>query len=435
MASLADIVLQIEQEDCSFRCLGYTGVPAARKSWIRIVSSGSPTGRELVRQLADEIDAVLMGSSPEVQIIPVNPDDYGDRAKVLVLVASADQPYEDHDWYSNWPVVMTVVPSVPFESLFGTSIPKDPEYLLRRVNATTWKEKIAEAVPAILARAEITSPSSRFFISYRRLETLGLALQLFDRLTHEGFEVFLDRFTIPPGYDFQRRLAQELESKSMVVLLESRLIGDSEWTQHEIDFAKRHRLGLAALTMPDVLPKDALASITETRVSMQAPDFKSAPKRVPDPKRPGSTMNEWGELTDDALKSVVAKIKTAHANALFRRRHALRADLVAALKLSGVETEYRAVGPMEAKAGGNDHLVWLTSRPPEVEDFRSLYNAHFARQGISAGSRGLMVGPQAALEPDRFERLKWLHKVSTCLSFDEGNLADFARRVATGQWS
>ena len=77
-----------------------------------------------------------------------------------------------------------------------------------------------------MSRADITTEITRIFISYRRLETLPVALQLFDRLTHEGFDVFLDRFSIPPGYDFQRRLNQELEDKSMVILLESGSLKD-----------------------------------------------------------------------------------------------------------------------------------------------------------------------------------------------------------------
>jgi TIR domain len=102
---------------------------------------------------------------------------------------------------------------------------------------------IRDAAPSLLSRADVTSSESLIFISYRRLETLPFALQLFDRLTHEGFEVFLDRFSIPPGFDFQRRLTRELEDKSMVLLLESTGVKDSKWIQHEIDFAKRTRLG------------------------------------------------------------------------------------------------------------------------------------------------------------------------------------------------
>jgi hypothetical protein len=69
-----------------------------------------------------------------------------------------------------------------------------------------------------------------------------------------------------------------------------------------------------------------------------------------------------------------------------------------------------------------------------VEDFRSVFTALAAKAKLIPTSRGLIIGPQAALEPDRRRRLDWLHQVSNCLSFDEGNLPDFARRVKNGQW-
>jgi hypothetical protein len=448
--STPDIILQAEDADGSFRCRGIIGVPAARRVWISLVSSGSATGRGYVRQLGDELEAILLSSSAEAALTPMecltvpsnmNSADYPDRRKVLVLVGAADAKFQDLSWYQTWQsdandsCVMTVLPPVNFEDLLVEVIRDNPAHLLRRVNGSRWNKQPSEAISGILARAEITSASTRVFISYRRLETLPIGLQLFDRLTHEGFEVFLDRFSIPPGYDFQRRLNQELEDKSMVVLIESKHLRDSNWTQHEIDFAKRNRLGMALLRMPDVEEKDLLVSATlGPRIDLQRADFKGSAKLVSNPEKSGQTMNEWPELRDDVLDRVVEEIKTAHASALFRRRHALRADLVAALNAAGVKTEYRAVGPLLVKMGKDEHLVWLTTRPPEVDDFRSVYVAHFARKAVTASSRGLIVGPQAAFEPDRLGRLQWLHTVTTCLSFDEGDLSAVVQRVRNGVW-
>jgi hypothetical protein len=450
-ANAPDIVLQTEQPDGSFVCQGFTGVPAARRVWIAMVSSGSADGRGYVRQLAGEMQAVLLSSCPDAVMTPMQcpagpsdilPDDYPDRRKVLVLVGAADRPFRDLPWYGNWEsdqkdaVVMTVLPPGKFEDLFDEPIRRDAKHLLRRVNASSWKKQPSEALPGVLARADITSSSSRVFISYRRLETLPIALQLFDALTHEGFEVFLDRFSIPPGYDFQRRLMQELEDKSMVVLLESKHLRDSEWTREEIAFATKSRLGMASLLMPDVEEKESLVrGMERAHIPLQASDLKGAARSVDNPERPGEQMNEWPELQPDVLKRVVAEIKAAHAAALFNRRHRLRNDLVTALRAIGVQANPLAVGPLVVKIGSEEHLVWVTTRPPEVDDFRSVYTAHRARTGVTNASRGLIVGPQAALEPDRRQRLDWLHRVSECLSFDEGDLGKFAQRVKSGVWA
>ena len=448
---MAEIILQTEEAEGEFRCKAFSGVPAARRSWIAIVSSGSNAGRANVRTLAAELEAALLGGSPQVTCAEIDcpaapadmdPSVYSDRRKVLVLVGSLDRSFRDQPWYQRWQsdqyqsCVMLVLPPGKYEDRFDSAIQADDTHLLRRINAATWKNQIAEALPPILARAETTSSANRVFISYRRLETLPLALQVFDRLIHEGFDVFLDRFSIAPGFDFQRRLNQELEDKSMVVLLESKSLKDSKWTQHEIDFAKRHRLGMMALRMPDVCDRAVIRSIAfDAREDLQRSDFAKGPQSVPDPNAPDTLVHQWPELVSGALDRVVDKIKTAHAQALFRRRHRLRGDVVAALNaVPEVHAEYRAVGPLLVMAGDDEHVLWLTTRPPEVDDFRYVYGAHLARERPTNESRGIILGPQAALEPDRQERLQWLHSVSQCLSFDEGNLPEFARRLAERKW-
>ena len=75
----------------------------------------------------------------------------------------------------------------------------------------------------------------------------------------------------------------------MVVLLESKFLRDSKWTQHEIDFAKRHRLGMATLRMPDVHVNDGMAAATigshiTLRHEKDISDFRGNPTPVPDRK-------------------------------------------------------------------------------------------------------------------------------------------------------
>lgn len=436
-----DLVLQVEQPGGGFLCRAYSGVPSGRRSYICIVSSGSEAGRAQARDLGAELDAVLLGSGPGAAAadIACDPPERFDAAghkgwrKLLVLVGSGDQKFTDHAWYRDWSSdeddarLMVVLPSGEYSRHFDATI--GDEHPVRAVNAAFWSGRIAEVMPAVLARAEVTAAASRVFISYRRVETLPIALQLFDRLVHEGFDVFLDRFSIEPGYDFQRRLSQELQDKSMVVLLESKGLRKSKWTQHEIDFAKRHRLGLLSLRMPDVpaqerLPVDRLD--LDRDADLTAPPIR---RKVEDEE-----VDEWQRLVKAAEDRAVARIKQAHADALFRRRHRLRADLVAELTKQGVQAIYRAVGPLTVGSSGHEHLLWLTTRPAEVEDFRSIHGAHHARTLPTPDSRFMIIGPQAALEPDRVKRLQWLRDVTSCLLFDEGNLPDVARRVAQSDW-
>ncbi len=445
-----DIVLQTEQADGSFHCRGFSSVPAASRSWIAITSTGAAAGRKSAADLAEELKTALLASSPEVSmedfdcgVAPsgMQPKDQADRLKLLVLVGDEGCKFTDKPWYHNWDSdknrsgLMILLPPGTYEDFFDPSLrgEENASHLLRRINTVSWSKNVAEVVPSVLGRAEVTSSINRIFISYRRVETLPIALQLFDRLTHERFDVFLDRFSIEPGVDFQRRLTQELEEKSMVVLLESKHLSTSKWTQHEIDFAKRRRLGLIAFRMPDVKDEELLRSVNDAREPLECADFKKKPEKV---KLDGVEVNQWQELLDkpgEALDRIIAKIKSAHAAALFLRRHRLRSELVKALGAEGVTVAYSAVGPLKVTHGGNDHVLWPTTRPPQVDDFRSVHGVFYGQMPPRpATSRAVIVGPMAALEPDRQEQLEWLHKVSQCRTFDEGNLAELARKLAAG---
>jgi hypothetical protein len=452
-----DVILQVEGPAGTFSGYGFSGVPAARPSVIALYASGTNDSITLVGELADELRTVLLESSPcviESAVGGADPaaladGDHPERRKVLVLVAAASEPFVDNAWYANWEsdprdaCVMTVAPQLMppkgFTDLLPSAIRRDDGHLLKRVNAAVWTEKVTEVVPAILARADVTSGSARVFISYRRHETAAVALPLFDRLTREGFDVFLDQFSIPPGYDFQRRLGQELQDKSMVVLLESKYAGDSKWTQHEIDFAKRHRLGLLSIRMPDVDGRAALvgdhASYPLKHDASDATDFAGKVEEVERSGTDNTLINRWPALTDGALGCVVAEIKRAHAAALFLRRHRLRADLTTACEGAKLKVSGNAAGPLWVKGDRDEHLVWLTTRPAGVEEFQAVFKAHDSWATRTGGSRGVIVGPQAALEPDRLAHLKWLQRVTSCVPLDEGRLDDVVERLRSGTWT
>jgi hypothetical protein len=241
--------------------------------------------------------------------------------------------------------------------------------------------------------------------------------------------VFLDRFSIEPGADFQRRLDQELADKSMVVLLESAAIDQSAWTQHEIDFTKRFRLGLLALSLPD--RARPLPSVdADLRERLNNTDFKSATP-ISTVGKDGKTVAQWGELTDEARDRVVTEIKRIHDRALFRRRRYLRDSMTAALASLGLTAGTSRDDGFIEVSGSKDtrYLVWLTPRPPELVDF---YTTH-PRTQAPPPSKGVIIGPTALLEPSRTDRLKWLTVVCSFVCLDEDDITDAAEMMKAGE--
>jgi hypothetical protein len=430
----ADLLLQFEVTPGQFDCIEFLGVPSGRKGWICIAATGQRT-LSLVAQLAGAIKAdVLQAGAVEAREVPcyIHPSQFDptadpDRCKVLFLIPSEDAPLHDEAWYGNWNSdrflshVMIAAKVSKYFEMFDEKLRGDDHknHPLRAVNATFWKSRIDETVPEIFQRTEVTSSSSRVFISYRRTDTLELAFQLYDELDHKGFEVFLDRYSIPSGYNFQRRLNQELMDKSMVVLLESKNIQQSDWTRHEISFAIRNRLGLLTVPMPDIDANTYLSS--SARRPLKATDFVS--------KKPDSA-GMWGRLEDNPMRQLLDEIKRVHADSLFKRRERLRTELVSTLNAHGIGIQYSATGPFRLTVRAIDHMIGTTTRPPGVDDF---HNLHFScKLSFPPDAQGILVGPCATFEPDRARLLQWLETITGCQTFDEGKLSELAKWLLTG---
>ncbi len=457
----AEVWLQNETADGSFQCHAFAGVPVAQPCWIVLLSSGSPEGRNRVRDLHAELEAVLKGSSPEVTVTPMpvpaqpehmRPDDprFLERRKVLILLGGQERVISHQPWQAQWASdehdadIMPVLPAdgTPYASFFDSLINREEKHPVHKANACWWEKRISESLPALLSLARVSAPVARIFISYRRLETKHVAEQLADELFHAGFLVFFDRYSIPPGVDFQHKLTEDLQDKSMVLYLESRTVKQSKWTQHEIDFAKRHRLGFFTLRMPQVKPEERIASVRpdDCLELDAASDFDGSGCQAtsadgkPATDSHGIPLVEWPRLTAASLAKVIADVKRVHAEALFRRRHRLRKGLVTILRRAGVRTAYAAAGPLVAEYNGHRHLIWPTTRPPDVADFHSTHAAHHARTPPTPGSRGIVIAPQSAQGHRSRTLTGWLAKVSGCPVFDEGNLRKFVRSLKGANW-
>lgn len=410
------------------------GVPVVAPVTIVLVA-GSPDMEGAVGGLRTEILNILSSSGPELRVDTVAPPGSGDpsewpgcvdadRLKILTLVCSAASPAADRPWFRVWLQDAPDRSTLPLFKAGANPSQLLPVADLQKLNASFWKKAPSECVPAIFSRVGLTVSEQRVFISYRRIETQPLAEQLFDALTHDGFDVFVDRFSVDPGVDFQRRLDQELADKSMVVLLESAAIEASKWTQHEIDYTKKFRLGLLALQLPD--RQRPLPSIdVDLRKKLTKKSFLSEPAQVQDPQT-GRLVNRWGPLKEGPLARVVALVKSIHDAAIFRRRRYLRDAMDAALAAAQLTPDAAAPDGlvMVRNAKGTLYAIWLTTRPPELYDF---YTTH--PRTLQPPSTGIIIGPASLLEPAREARLKWLTGICKFVCVDEDDITEVAARI------
>ena len=408
------------------QCGAYDDLSLANPVLVVLADYASPTARAhslalfaaLDRELRDAMGATPVeppcgGSRPAIGDCQMRSDAAADKVLVLVGDTVSASPPEITVLSDDWAAAASghsILPLFPLDARPSLSRLLPPS--ARHANAVFWQRRPDEALPALFARAAISAEQPRLFISYRQIDSAALAIQLFDAFSHEGFDVFLDHFRIPPGANFQARLTQELGDKSMVLLLESEHLGESEWVAHEIGIAKSCGLGLLGLLLPRGRRQPSLDE--GNRDALIDDDFE------------GGRFTSETRLTADALGRVVAGVRTRHDRTLVARRKMLEQSFEGALAREGCAASRFGNGAIEVRSAGREYRVWLTSRPPEMPDF------HRAHGAVSPPTTGVVVGLSRLMEPAHHERTAWLADLCRLELADEGQLSDVARAIAAG---
>ena len=264
------------------------------------------------------------------------------------------------------------------------------------INAVSWTDNRTLAMTATLTTLGLVEAERKVFLSYVRRESSPIALQLHRALVEAGFDVFLDRFAVPPGAAFQSRLDEELGNKAFVVLLESCGLRSSPWVQHEIVYALSHRISVLAVTMPTVGPEAFVPAIDDAfRVRLSAGNIRSR-----------------GDLEETTLSAILELIEREHARSLRRRREQLLGSLVDRIRRDGGFCDAVDDWAFVATAGGRKPTVFLvTPRRPQPEDLRTLdciRRRTGARMDASVALSATVVHDVEHMRHDQTSLLSWI---------------------------
>jgi hypothetical protein len=324
--------------------------------------------------------------------------DIADNEKLLLIVSDSQHDQFNVPGLANWPYA--ILPVLPADVKVILPTP------LNVPQAAFWSYRIADVIPVLFGISGISDSDRRVFISYRRTDTEALAEQLFDKLHHAGFEVFLDRFSIDPGVNFQSRLYQELADKAMVVFLESPNFLKSDWVQLEIDFVKKYRLGYLAINLLNA-PKTSSVD-QEYRRMINAADLDAT----------GEILNA------NTLDTLIRDIQSQHAISLYRMKNNLDVSIIAALKAKGLNPHPDASGLIRViDTGLQVHKIWSRARPAILDDY------HLTDTLKSIGEQGIVVSPDFP-EIRRLNLNSWLARKAHVLFFNEGQILELADHLS-----
>lgn len=241
----------------------------------------------------------------------------------------------------------------------------------------------------------LSETDRRIFLSYRRDDGARLAEQLRIALGNERWDVFLDRFSVPPAVDFQKRLDRELADKAFVLLLETPKASESDWIDHEVTFALRHRLGLLSLTSPDTAETQLFPSVPEAwRRRLADGDFEGGPPHA--------------ELTPVALDTILVNIEVGHAAATRLRRDSVMTDAKAEMLKLGYEVRPVDEWMLLGTRGNEQELVLATAHAPVASDLRRAETQRRRLRQPGEPTRAWLVHPTDDVDLDRASLLQWL---------------------------
>lgn len=192
-----------------------------------------------------------------------------------------------------------------------------PEFLSNQ-NAVTFNDNIKKIRNILLEGFELLRKTRKLFISYKRSESSNIAIQLYEYLEKNNFDVFIDTHSIDKGDEFQEELWHRMTDCDLILMLNTKGFLESDWCKQELDKAHVKRIGIVHLLWPDCDFAD-FAHIAESK-RLKYEDFENSQ----------SADVTKGKLKDSALLEIIDLVESSRARNLASRQDSLITDFTQA---------------------------------------------------------------------------------------------------------
>jgi hypothetical protein len=377
-------------------CVGYVDIPLMQPTRLLLIGdAGASTNVDRLRAaLEQEFSPLSQGGT-----VPCGGPDGLDcwatetpAARNILLVIANDNPPGGpleifvQDWLNRG-----------FEAFGFFESGLNPDVVLPAVLhsrlAVTWQVDVCEVTGEIVDIAVMGLEDRRIFISYSRRDGSATAERLADILTELRFDVFLDRFRIPPGADLMERISDELVDKAMVVVVETPGAVGSQWVRYEVSTAISRRLGLAAVNLVGVSPLQGIDEMARCR------------------------DNNKGVLSKFLLEQHRSQMSDKRQNLMQSVWRSLSREM-------GRASVHPVADGFRVETPSTRYAITVQTRPADLHRFRITHE----RAGAAAP---VLIHPQPQ-RADRRRDLSWLSQASGVAEVDEGLIDQAAREIRRG---
>lgn len=238
--------------------------------------------------------------------------------------------------------------------------------------------------------------SRRVFVSYRRIDSRGVAVQIYEALDAAGFDVFLDTHCIRGSENFQDELWQRLSDVDLVVLLDSPNFLDGYWTEQEFATAHARGIGIVQIVWPHLALADRAALALPVR--LKHADFREGT----------CSVSEMDCLTPEAIKRIVVAVEGHRARSVGARYSSIVNDVCRAAARAGhrAQVHWRRCVVVE-KTGGERIIAVPVIGVPDAVRYHDVDRLVHTVEDLDSDQAVLVYDP-AGIRPQWLEHLTWL---------------------------
>lgn len=245
----------------------------------------------------------------------------------------------------------------------------------------------------------------RLFISYRRVETSGVASQLYEALDAAGFDVFLDTHgVLRPGESFQDILWHRLADTDVALLLDSPGFLASRWTEEELARANTSNIQILQVLWPGQAQVATAAFSAFHPLSLD--DFAGT-----------QTLGPEARLLDGCVSEIVDALESLRARAMGARHAFLVREFVTEARRAGLTVHTTLERTLVVSVPGGDLvLVQPAIGVPDAERYESLdrLRQQDGRMGATSASRPVLLYDHTGIRARWLEHLHWLNDHLAC---------------------
>ncbi len=236
----------------------------------------------------------------------------GNQPTYCIYLGYQDGNFKDVEKVSKLLIEGNIVLPIFYES-FSKEIPKILENQNGLKYEASQKDKVVNLILESFGNLRNTR---KIFVSYRRDESSSVAIQLYEALERNNFDVFLDTHSIKQGEPFQEELWHRMTDCDVIVLLNTENFLESRWCKEEIAEANVKQIGVLQL----IWPNHNLEEMAEVCFPIKLTNDNFIHGTFSD--------KNLSKLTDDTVKQIVQQAESLRARNLASRQDSLITNFI-----------------------------------------------------------------------------------------------------------